>query len=181
MDIHNILAQQKKKPLSNFNIEKLLNKKCNIILYPDLYKYSSLDQILKPFDACVLLYQTTEDFGHWCCVIKINNNLVEFFDPYGTFVDDELKFIDMNFREESHQLYPHLTWLLYNSPYQLSYNEHKFQKMSEDIQTCGRWTAFRILCKNMNLKEFFNLINKLCKNLKISKDELVTLITMWSY
>ncbi len=174
-----ILDKYKSKPLSNIDIEQILDGKTNIILYPDLYKYQSLDEILDPYEACIILYQTKKDFCHWCCITKRNNNLIEFFDPYGTFVDDQLKFIPENFRKQSKQDYPHLTWLLYNSPYQISYNEIRFQKLNQSIQTCGRWCVFRIICKDMDLYDFQKMIKQLTKKLNLTNDELITLVTYW--
>ena len=170
--MNDILDEYKKKPLSNKNILKLLDGKTKIVLYPQLKKYKTLDQLLYPYDSCVLLYMTKENFGHWCCVIKIDDKTVEFFDPYGTFPDDQLKMIPEYFRKVSGQNYPHLTWLLYHSPYKLTYNHHKFQKNGADVQTCGRHCATRILLKEMPLKQYIELFKG------ANPDDIVTFLTM---
>lgn len=159
--------------LSDVEVLKLVNGRANIILYPDLYKYEHIDEILEPFGSCFLLYEAKPNYGHWCCLNKLDENTIEYFDPYGKFVDDTLYNIPMNFRKISNQYYPHLTWLLYNSGYNIDYNEYPFQKHEKDIKTCGRWCAMRIICKFMKLNTFAKYFyNK-------NGDKFVTLLTMY--
>ena len=99
--------------------------------------------------------------------------MVEFFDPYGKFIDDQLEYIPVNFRKISNQDYPHLTALLYNSKYNLSYNQYPFQKLKDNIKTCGRWTALRIMFRDMPLDDFAKLFNN------SDSDNLATLLTLF--
>lgn len=165
--------------LSNSEVLKLVDGKANVILYPDLYKYNTIDEILNPYGACILLFEAKPSYGHWCCLFKNRNNLIEFFNPYGGFPDDSLEYIPERFRKISNQDYPHLSWLLINSPYDLSYNEFKFQKHNEAIKTCGRWCALRLLCRNMDLYDFHKMIEYYTKLFNITGDEFVTLLTMY--
>jgi hypothetical protein len=170
--MNSVLDYYKNIPLSNFDIQEKLGDNIKIIMYPDLKYYNNLDELLNPYGAFVILYLAKENFGHWCCVIRIDNQTIEFFDPYGTFPDDELKYIPEHFRNKSGQYYPLLTWLLYNSRYpKLTYNEYQFQKKSDTIQTCGRHCIARILFKNLPLKKYVQLF----KN--TNPDDIVTFIT----
>lgn len=173
----NKLEEYQNIALSDSDVLKLVDGKANIILYPDLHKYNTIDDILYPYGACILLFEAKPKYGHWCCIFKVNNKLIEFFNPYGGYPDDSLKFIPMRFRKISNQYFPHLSWLMINSPYELSYNEFKFQEYGINIKTCGRWCAFRLLCRNLNLYDFTNLIKYLKNKLKISGDKVVTLLT----
>jgi hypothetical protein len=183
VDIKQILNKYADIALSDKEVLKLINGRANLILYPDLHKYTSIDQILEPYGACILLYEAKPRYGHWCCIFKVNDRLLEYFNPYGGFhegfPDESLEYIPMDFRLKSHQYYPYLSMLMYNSPYQLSYNEYPFQKHNQNIKTCGRWCAIRIVFKNYSLNEFSDLIKFLKKKLNINSDQLVTLLTMY--
>lgn len=174
----NIIDKYKDIALSDKQVLNLIDKKANLILYPDLHKYNTIDEILRPYNACILLFEAKPNYGHWCCIFKIDENLLEFFNPYGGYPDDSLDYIPMRFRKISNQYYPHLSYLMLNSPYELSYNEHKFQKHDKNIKTCGRWCALRLICKDMSLKQFHKFINYGTDALGIDGDKFVTLLTM---
>lgn len=169
-------------PLSNFDIMKLVKRKANIILYPDLHKYKSIDDVLGPYGVAFILFESKPQYGHWTLLFKLNDGTLEFYNPYGTreqgFPDDSLNFIPNDFAKKSNQDYPYLSKLLLKSPYQLSYNEIPFQKHAKNIKTCGRWSVFRLLNKHLSLYEFNDLIKQLMKRTRLSADEVVTLMTI---
>lgn len=166
--------------LSNYDIMRLLNNKVNIVLYPDLHKYKSIDQLLSPYGCCILLYEAKKDYGHWTAILK-NNNAIEFFNSYGGdsagIPDYSLILINPQFRIISNQIFPYLTKLMYASPYQLNYNEFQFQEHAEDIRTCGRHCVVRCLCKNMNIYQYKELLDKLCNRFNTDYDGVVTILT----
>jgi hypothetical protein len=179
MNVKNILKEYENIALSDKQVLKLINGRANLILYPDLHKYDNIDEILEPYGACILLFEAKPKYGHWCCIFKINDKLLEFFNPYGGYPDDSLEYIPMHFRLISDQYYPYLSLLMYYSPYELSYNEHAFQKHGKNIKTCGRWCSIRLVFRNYSLEEFHNLIKNLEKEFGINGDEVVTLLTMY--
>ena len=164
--------------LSNNDICKLIDGKANIIIYPDLHKYENIDQLLEPHGACILLFEAKKNYGHWCCLFKQKPNLLEFFNPYGGYPDDSLKYIGTDFRIKSNQDYPYLSKLMIDSPYNLSYNEYAFQKHKPDIKTCGRHCSLRIICRDMPINEYYNFINYYSKKLNLDNDGFVTLLTI---
>lgn len=174
----NIIKEYQDIALSDKEVLQLINGKANLILYPNLHKYNTIDEILEPYGACILLFEAKPKYGHWCCIFKVNDNLIEFFNPYGGYPDDSLEYIPMRFRLVSNQYYPHLSWLMINSPYELSYNEYKFQKHGSDIKTCGRWCAVRLIFRYISLNDFYKMIKDVTKMYKITGDKLVTLLTM---
>ena len=95
--------------LSDKDIMRLIKGKANLLTYTELQKYNNIDQVLGPYSALVLLYETSKNFGHWVCVFKVNENTIEHFDSYGLKPDDELKFIPEYFREVNYEEIPHLT------------------------------------------------------------------------
>ena len=178
MNTKQIIKKYEDIALSNKEILDLVDGKANVILYPAIHSYKNVDEMLNPYGACYILFESRPKFGHWCLLFKLNDHTLEFFNPYQGYPDDSLKFIPKDFQRKTYQNYPYLSCLLFNSPYQLTYNEFPFQKHANDIRTCGRWCAFRLICKNLSLYDFHDLVKNLCKKYKLTSDELVTFLTM---
>jgi len=162
--------------LSNQDILNLLNGKCNIVLYPDMHKYKTIEQLLNPYNCCIILYESKPNYGHWCALTKHNDN-IEFMNSYGGLPDCCLKYINKDFRKKSKQLIPYLKKLMFKSPYALFYNEFAFQKKGYDIKTCGRHCVIRCLCKDLNIYQYKNLLDELCKMWDTDYDGVVTILT----
>lgn len=173
-----ILKQYEDIALSDKELKNIVNGKASIVLYPNLIEYKNIDEVMGPYNACFLLFEAKPHYGHWCLIFKINNDTIEFFNPYGGYPDDSLKHIPMHYREVSNQLHTILSELMLKSPYQLTYNEFAFQKHNANTKTCGRWCAFRLICRNMSLYEFKDTINALSEELDLNGDEIVTLSTI---
>lgn len=164
------LIKQEQKPLSDVDMRNLMDGHCNVVLYSDLHNMNSIDEVLGPYNCCMLLWQWVPGYGHWCCLSK-HGDEVEYFDPYGYPCWHWIDHIPEGFREESHQDYSYLGDLLVESPYELSYNQYDFQGKGRGISTCGRWSVARGLLKDMSLDEFKDLF------LSIYGDKLVTILT----
>ena len=59
-----------KRPLSDTELKNILGKDLKIVMYPDLAKYSTIEQLLpNPFDYCIILIVESENkfniSGHW--------------------------------------------------------------------------------------------------------------------
>jgi len=147
------------RALSQDEIINYLDGKIRVIIYTDLGKYKSINELLYPYDGCIILYKTSNDFGHWTLLLR-NRWGIEFFDPYGVPIDDQIKFIIDNYREIKNQLYPHLTALILNSGYKyIISNKVQLQKKSVSIQTCGRWCIFRYINRFSDLRSFIKLFD----------------------
>lgn len=143
-----------------------------IILYSDIHKFKSIHQLLKPYDNAVILYLTKPNYGHWVLLMK-KGNLIEFFDSYGFFIDDQLKFINPEFKKKSHQDFPYLSKLLLDSGYKIIYNPVRLQKTNNDISSCGRHVCLRLILKDLPLNDYI----KMMKYNKYDPDSLVTYLT----
>lgn len=163
--------------LSNYDILKLVNNKANIVLYPNIHNYKTIDEILEPYGAAFILFESKPKYGHWCLLFKQTPALLEFFNPYNGLPDASLKFINKEFAKETKQNIPYLSLLLLKSPYQLSYNEFDFQEHNPNIKTCGRHCVVRYWAKDLDLYKYKDLIYSLCKKANITPDELVTYLT----
>lgn len=171
--MNKLIKKLEDKGISNFDILELVDHKANLITYTDLAKVNNIDEILDPYGACIILFLTRKNYGHWCCLFR-TGNLLEFFDPYGLKPDEELNFkIDPYFRKIAKQDYPHLSYLLYHSPYKISYNHFQFQKFKKDVKTCGRHVAVRLMFRHLPLEKYIKLI----LSSKFDPDKTVTLLT----
>lgn len=160
------------KSLSDIEISEALDNNCKVITYIELSKYKNIDQLLSNKKYIIILYETMQNYGHWCCLFKTNKDTIEFFDSYGVLPDDELKYAYKFFRKKNNMILPHLTFLLLFCPYKVEYNNYKFQKKGPNIATCGRWCIVRCLFSDYNIDEFYKLFKKY-KN----KDKVVLYLT----
>lgn len=158
--------------LSGENINNALNNKSYTITYKELFEFKNIDDLLKLAKYIIILYETTENYGHWCALFKNNKDSIEFFDSYGIMPDDELKFSKKVFRKSHGFDFPHLTSLLIDCPYNIEYNDHKFQKKGPNVATCGRWCILRCLLSDFDIDKFYLLFKKY-KN----KDKLAVFLT----
>jgi hypothetical protein len=160
--------------LSNFDIAKLLNNKIKIVTYSEIANYKTIDELLKPYNQIIILYESSKNMGHWCACWK-KGKMIHMFDSYGLFIDDELKFVkNKTFKEKSNQDYPYLTKLIYDSKYELDYNDHRLQRFSSGISTCGRWCVLRLLNKNLSTDAFYHKVKEASKMADMTPDEFVT-------
>ncbi len=159
--------------LSSDDISDYLDGKIKIITYKELRKYQSIDQLLHPYDVVAILYETRPNYGHWTLMYKMNG-MIYFFDSYGLVIDDELKFVNENLREQLGESYKYLTRLVYLSPYELDYNPYQFQDLKKNVTTCGRWVLLRYSWRELNIDQFYQLLKKLRKEYNLTYDQIVT-------
>lgn len=171
-----IIKETEDIALSNFDLTKMLDGEANIILYPNLANFNSVDEILGPYGACIILFESQPRYGHWVCLMR-RDNTIEFFNPYGGLPDASLQKIPLEYRIESGQDYPLLTLILYHSPYDVEYNEFKFQRHGQNIRTCGRWCVVRLLLKDLDIYQFKDFIDAGKTDLGLNGDQFVSLLT----
>jgi hypothetical protein len=141
---------------SDKDIKNKLNNKARVIKYSDLYNYKTIEDALGPYKTLVILYETSDNFGHWVCVY-LYNNILWFFDSYGLWPDDELTYIDPRFRIKNYEQFDYLSILLGISDYEVDYNNFQLQLEDEGINTCGRWCVARIINKDLTTDEFYEV------------------------
>jgi len=161
------INQLKQYALSDSEIQKVSGYK--LLIYPELYKYDSLEHLLHVNNGSVLIMYMQNiggSFGHYTVLNKISDNEVEHFDSYGLYPDKEFKFSDYNVNKKFKQNHTYLSYLLYKSPYKLSYNHHQFQTKIPATQTCGFHCVNRLKYKNLSLKEYKKMADDGVKQLK---------------
>lgn len=169
---------QEDEPLSILDIVKKVGRYIPMVVYPDLWKYDYLEQILtkestngyKGNNEAIILYQTGDNFGHWTCIFKrpkSKNGDIEYFDSYGYDLDEALPFMESYYRKVGKHLFPHLSALLLeylerHPKAKIYYNNHILQ--GPKTTTCGRWVADRLINKDKTIdtyvKKYKNHKNK---------------------
>lgn len=174
------IAEYQKVALSDGQLKRVLGGKVNIVLYPDLHKMRSLDEVMGPHGAAIILFEARPSYGHWCAVFRGpggDDGMVEFFNPYGGYPDDSLKHIGAAFAAETDQDFPYLSHLMMRSPYRLSYNQYAFQRHNPDVKTCGRHCAARILLRDLPLDSYKDWIVSQAKRTGTDADAVVSGVT----
>lgn len=148
--------------LSNVDLHRMTTDDIKILTYDQLSSYDTIDRVLAPHGAVIILYQTSENYGHWVLLFKKNSGSeLEFFDSYGLNVDEELDIINEdNLRVHHGIVQPHLTQMLNASNYKVSHNSVKLQKHLSHVNTCGRYVIFRYNNRFMELDEFNKILTK---------------------
>ena len=62
------------KPLSNYDVQNLLDNDVKVITYDELDRYKTIENLLYPYNKVVILYLATPDYGHWCCIFRYPDN-----------------------------------------------------------------------------------------------------------
>jgi len=116
---------------------KKIAPECHVRPYTELNDCATLDEAMGEYGACIVLYETQRDYGHWCCFFRVDDNKVEFFDSYALRPDSELDFVSPEFKKESKQG-PRLTQLieLASKDTKIIYNQVQLQSRKKEIDTC---------------------------------------------
>jgi hypothetical protein len=138
-----------------------------LLKYSELADIQDIDQLLpETQDYRIILTESQKNSGHWCCITR-KNGVYTWFDSYGEKPDKELSFIPAVMNKMLGQDKKHLGRILktIRQPNQIYYNETKYQKLRDGINTCGRWCICFLLLHHIgyDLKEFKEFIKLNCK------------------
>lgn len=173
------------KAFSDSDIKTLCDNKVKIVMYSKFKSIKDIRQVLEPFGACIILYETKQGYGHWCALLLQKSSVkgrvadIEHFDSYGMRPDDELSYVPENLRQSLGEDYPHLTYLLAKATGpkgvfgRVVYNSYPLQKSKKDTSTCGRWCGLRVVFKRLNIDQFI----KMFKGQKFEPDWYATALT----
>jgi hypothetical protein len=174
LTLKQLVQSLRQKPLSGGDIERATDDEVKVLVYSDLGELDTVEQVFGDRDCVCLLYETRPHFGHWVGLVRHpEEHKIEFFDPYGYAPDEEIDFVPKKFRAESGQDFPHLTQLLVDSDYDLTYNPIEIQKHGEDISSCGRHVLLRCMMRAMPLSQYVKFIH----STDALPDDVVTALT----
>jgi len=156
-------------PMSNDDLEKYLAiKPSDVMKYSDLSSYKNIEELLpKDKDFQIVLIEDTYNSGHWVCVMRYGKT-IEYFNSYKDAPDADWKFIPKMMRLILGQGSNEMTRLLNDAKkrgWNVVVNNHKYQKLDPNIQTCGRHCVMRIETMRMgyNNAAYKLMMNKLLK------------------
>ena len=169
------------EPMSDADLEVYLPQ-AKIFMFRELKGYPTIQSILKrPRDYMILLYEHTPQNGHWVAVLRYENT-IEFFCPYGSSPYSPNSPLEWNSPEENavvdatHNYLEDLLNKAKTDGWDVIYNKMDFQEKRDNVNTCGAFCVWRVLClmeDNMNLSAFQNGMKELHKRMGISYDEIV--------
>lgn len=154
--------------------------------YSEIKDIRNIDDLIPEIcGSIILLLEWDFNKGHWVCLSKYmegKNVCVEFFNSYGEQPGFEVKMLSTSLNKMLDQSPRDILDILDDSFYRkrnVIYNTTKLQKEGSDIATCGKHCILRSLmlkkCK-MNLKAYLKFMKAMSKKLKLTSDEIVTLM-----
>lgn len=168
--------------LSNTDIQEILEPDTKIITYPRFSEMSHIDEAFDKIGRCIFLYLTeNESTGHWVTMWKDGPNSVYYFDSYGKKPDAPRDWLTEEKLEELGEDEPYLTQLLKESGYKVAYNTIPYQKTEDGMNDCGRWAVMRLITKDMDDKQFYNLVKEKLKEYGTKSMDDVACLFTYSY
>ena len=161
------------KSLSGSEVLKLMDHKCNLVAYSSLHLIKSIDELLGKHRKCVLLYQTSKNYGHYVAIWEYNNTIF-FSDSYGGIVDSQLKYVPHDMKEELNSNHNYLIRLMYNSGKKVEFNQYELQSRDPEVSTCGRHCVERLRFPEISIDEYYKIFKDASKFIPI--DELICLL-----
>ena len=154
------------KPMSDAEIQGNIGVAPDeIIKYSELKNYKTIGELL-PHDKSfkIILIEDRFNSGHWVAVMKYGKT-IEYFNSYGAKWDTDWKFVNKRIRVVLGQSQNDMTRLMNQAEkdgWKCIWNKHRFQKLNNKIQTCGRWVTLRIEMMKMgyDLDEFARFIQR---------------------
>ena len=172
--MNKVIKQAEKIELTGDDLREMTNNECKVMDYLSLEKVATLDQVFGNKNAVILLFNTSNNSGHWVLLIKRGDSSVEHFDPYGFTIDEDLNIANNQMlRNHEGQLTPHLTALIERSGFNVIENKKRLQKLLKDINTCGRHCVLRYLFSDEPINKYIRMMT----NQKITPDEIATYFT----
>jgi len=161
--------------ITNTDIDKYLGNG-HIIKYCDLEKYDDISDVFGDDAYVVILVQSKANNGHWVCLLQYDDGTVEQFDSYSGKIDSELKYISEAQQELLGEDEPLLTQLITRSRCKTVWSKYRFQKLNDNIDTCGKHCLLRIIMfvlGHKTIDQYTTWFKNLAKSQGCSNDELV--------
>ena len=185
MDTIDIRALKRKAKvyISEDDIEFFLGREARekVIKYSDLEEYKTIEELLpENIDYVIILIESSYNSGHWVLLLR-NYSTIEYFNSYGSPISFEIDLNSERLNDSLDQNVKYLNILLTKAlkRFKIVYNRKDFQKMDDNIATCGKWIILRVILflKNrMNIHQFINFVDKATKKFKLPPDLLITFL-----
>jgi len=164
------------KALSNFQLEAILGTGSLPIMYQDLHKYNTIEELLPEDNSFKIVLLNDRPYsGHWVCVTR-NADKYNYFNSYGKSYNQDLYLIPSTIRKILGNYDNYLNDLLKDK--NVVYNKLKLQNDKSEI--CGRYVALFIVMNTKlgySMKEFLDYLKKHKKEQNVSFDDLIMILT----
>lgn len=146
------------------------------VLYSDLGKYSSVQELLGKAGYAVIMYQTSSiSTGHFVALYIRFDGVLCYADSYGLVVDTE-QALGATFDQ---RFPPLLSALIEKSGMKYEYNHIDYQSKHPGVSTCGRFASFFCLTgRHLTFLEIQTFLNRNNDSF-LTADNIVTLLTMF--
>jgi hypothetical protein len=161
-------------PLSDEDIHQYLPD-VKILKYSQLKHYTLNELLPEIHTAVIILYESSPNAGHWVCISRPDDKIIEFFSSYGDYVDNPLNWNSIQTNSSLGQNSV-LSQMFSDSPDDVVYNKTHYQQIGNKINDCGRWVVLRILMmqKGLDLNQSHNYVKRKMKELHLNADETVS-------
>ena len=171
MEHSDLLKNELAYALSDKDLQKI--HKGNFFIYNDLSNFDNIDDVFGEHNVCYILIETDrKNNGHYVCLIR-RGNMIEFFDSYSKGIEKQKEYV----RPELLDLNNHISNMLINSHYRVSYNHYRFQDDDPNIATCGRWCGLRSIYNHLPLSKFKDMVVNECVRMNVMPDDWAVMAT----
>ena len=183
------------RPTSRADLSYMLDGRASIVSYTDLPNYATIEELLDPYQAVILLYPSANDpeVGHWVTFFVMpGTDFIQYFDSYGCEVDEPIVEYNEEKRAEEEGEAPrnpgtirqpqriptHLIDLILASKYadNMAWNETPFQSDTEATATCGLWCVARLKNNHLGEDGFRKLYWGTAEAINVAPDLLVSAV-----
>ena len=160
-------------PLSGTQVREILGSDVKLVPYHTLEGVNDINEVLGPQKMCILLYEFSENNGHYCAM-HVREGLLEVWDSFGFNLQQARQ--KFNYGPKTNFLQEIINRSLQNGSI-TSYvvNSTDFQGRNSSSQVCGRYAAFRLLHTSEPLKEFNQRLKGVRTHMKY--DDFITILT----
>lgn len=181
--------------LNTHEVLDIVAKPCYMVTFEEVSLMDDISDLFPPvaFDEygvgrCLINYLYEDNYGHWVGLSMrdhpnkmldgIPSGIIEYFDPYGSFIDEIIEDFDQRAKIEHSSDYPYLLKLIYGSGDDVYFNHFPLQSRKKGINTCGRWAGYYLrYCSEVTVDEFGKSFMDASKDTGISRDKIITKLT----
>jgi hypothetical protein len=169
-----VVQYYSKEDLSGEEIKILTRKEP--VIYSDLAKYKSVQQLLGKENYCVIMYQTSSrTTGHFVALYMRYDGVLCFADSYGIRVDTEQQYG----ASYDDKIPKYLSNLIEKSGLPYEENKVDYQSKSSRISTCGRFASFFcIFGRDLQFREIQDFLTT-NQDSFLKPDNIVTMLTLF--
>jgi hypothetical protein len=173
MSLELIVKHFNTRDLDGDEIENLTGKLP--VLYSELGKYKTLDQLLGKENHAVVLYETSsKGFGHFVAITKNDDTgKVRYADSYGIPNPD----MELQFTAYDQPLPKYLNHLLKGYDYES--NTYDYQGKRKGVSTCGRWSSLFCRFRNLSLRQIQEMMTMNRSEFLRNTDNIATVLTLF--